>query len=94
LKQWREHWRDDIDKDIASIIPLELDDDDDPYPCPDKSARLQNILSKLASYEIEFAELKESLSVLELALWKAKMSDIFRGRSRRNRKRKIEDSGL
>ena len=93
LKQWREHWRDDIDKDIASIIP-ELDDDDDPFPCPDKSARLQNILSKLASYEIEFAELKESLSVLELALWKAKMSDIFRGRNRRNRKRKIEDSGL
>ena len=54
---------------------------------------ITEVTAKLAHYEAEYHNLKEAMSLLELALWKQKMNDHILGEKKRHRKKtKIDDS--
>ena len=72
LKQWR--------NEITDAIGV-FHDESNPWhdlsPNSYKRRRLfiQRIKAKLTKFEIEYAELKESILLLELALWKKRLSE-------------------
>jgi len=83
LKQWRD---DVINKVMSPGFKM-------PYDVAERTW-LDGIKSKLAEYEIEYQNLKEATTVLELVFWKksineAKLSDDGRG----TRKRKFDEPG-
>jgi hypothetical protein len=60
-----------------------------------KRAHLMIIRSKLATYECGYRRLKEATTMLELALWKAKMNGSKSNNTRgRRKKMKIDEQGL
>ena len=84
LKQWR----DAIINDIGSI------------PNGSRAAHrtyLDNVSAKLSRFEMEYHKLKETTTLLELALWKTKMNDDENtgdASSRCSKKMKVDESGV
>ena len=65
------------------------------YMCFDKNDWLTGIHRKLAFYESEYQKLKEVASMLELAVWKAKIHESKTGDERQevnNKKLKMDES--
>ena len=58
----------------------------------DTRAYLDTIRSKLAEHETEYYKLKESTTIVELALWKKRMDDCGQGEERCKKKIKIEEA--
>ncbi|KAL7542975.1 hypothetical protein ACHAXR_012277 [Thalassiosira sp. AJA248-18] len=81
VKQWRDMIMDEINC------------------CPIGSVYRNFICFSLLDYETKYGELKEATSMLELVLWKKKINESNRNRRRRtrgnrNKKIKVDDSGL
>ena len=78
-------WRDDMAKMMVEPIPLQQS----------KGDWLDNVKTKLATYEAEYYKLKEATTIVELVLWKNKMNDqLPQRKARRVKKMKIEDSAI
>ena len=76
-------WRDDMVKMMAEPIPRKQS----------RRAWLDEVESKLSHYEVEYQQLKEASSMLELALWKMKLDELGKGENTMsNKKRKIDGS--
>lgn len=81
-------WRDDIANRIHNMRSTG-------YELGTRTASLATIRAKLAHYEAECHNLKEATSMLELALWKAKINELSQAKeSPQQKKLKLDEPGF
>jgi len=91
-------WRDDVTADIQNIsdVKIDVESRDTRYDCEYKysvarTIPLNNIKSKLAQYEVNYQQLKDATTLVELALWKNMISATSRPGGG-GKKMKLEES--